>query len=329
VSLVIDVHTHMLANQWLALLKEHGGPQYSVAPAGKYAEVIHAGGAPFMIPQPEMFDYALRIRNMNRARVDLAIVSLTCPNVYWGTSEISLRAAQVVNDDMAAAQRLYPDRIRWFTSLPWQYPALAVEELARTQAAGAVGVMVLANIATRSLTDPLFAPVWQAIDAAGLPVLVHPTAPPGVAEMDMGTYNIVPSIGFTFDTSLAIARCIYDGFFDRYPNLKIIASHGGGALPYLAGRLDICYEHLPNCASKISEPPTNYLRRIYVDSVVFRLDALELAVKVHGPDNVLYGSDYPHAIGDMIGCLSRVDSLPGDVRHLVREGNARRIFNLA
>ena len=81
----------MLANQWLALLKEHGGPQYSVAPAGKYAEVIHSGGAPFMIPQPEMFDYALRIRNMNRARVDLAIVSLTCPNVYWGTAGVGLR----------------------------------------------------------------------------------------------------------------------------------------------------------------------------------------------------------------------------------------------
>lgn len=168
-SLVIDVHTHMLSNEWLSLLKEHGGPQYSVAPAGKYAEVIYSGGAPFMIPQPEMFDYALRIRNMNRARVDMAIVSLTCPNVYWGTPEVSLRAAQVVNDDMAAAQRMYPERIRWFTSLPWQHPALAVEELARTRANGAVGVMVLANIATRSLTDPLFAPIWQAMTTPRCP----------------------------------------------------------------------------------------------------------------------------------------------------------------
>ena len=92
-SLVIDEHTHMLANQWLSLLKEHGA-RSSVAPAGKYSEVIISAGAPFMIPQPEMFDYPLRIRNMNLAHVDMAIVSLTCPNVYWGAPEISLRAAR-------------------------------------------------------------------------------------------------------------------------------------------------------------------------------------------------------------------------------------------
>ena len=318
----------MLANEWLTLLEAHGGPQYSVAPAGRFQKVIHSGGAPFMIPQPEMFDYPLRIKNMNRARVDMAIVSLTCPNVYWGSAEVSLQAARIVNDDMAAAQTAWPDRIRWFTSLPWQYPDLAVLELVRSQAAGAVGVMVLANIAGRSLTDPLFAPIWQAIDDSALPVLVHPTTPPGVAEMDMGTYNLVPSIGFTFDTSLAVARCIHDGFFDRYPNLKMIASHGGGALPYLAGRLDICHRHLPHAAARISEPPSHYLRRIFVDSVVFTQDALELAIKVHGPDNILYGSDYPHAIGDMIGCLARVDSLTGDVRHQARGNNAQRIFSL-
>jgi len=327
-SLVVDVHTHMFANEWLALLKQHGGPTYSVAPMGPLAQVIFSDGAPFMIPLPEMFDYDLRIKNMDRARVDLAVVSLTCPNVYWGNAEVSLKAARIVNDDMAAAQRLYPDRIRWFTSLPWQYPELALSELKRSLAAGAVGVMVLANIAGRSLTDPLFASIWEAIDAAHLPVLVHPTAPPGSREMDMAATNTIPPIGFMFDTTLAIGRCIYDGFFDRYPNLKIIAAHGGGALPYLAGRLDICYDYIPQCSANISEPPTNYLRRIYVDSVVYRLDALQMAVNVCGPENVLYGSDYPHKIGDMIGCLGRVDSLPGDVRHLVRGQNAMRIFKL-
>ena len=327
-SLVIDVHTHMLANEWLALLKQHGGPAYTVASMGRLAQVIHADGAPFMIPLPEMFDYELRIKNMNKARVDLAIVSLTCPNVYWGDAEVSLRAAQIVNDDMAAAQRAYPDRIRWFASLPWQYPELALEELTRARAAGAVGVMVLANIAGKSLTDPLFAGVWEAIDASALPVLVHPTAPPGVREMDMAATNTVPPIGFMFDTTLAIGRCIYDGFFDRYPNLKVIAAHGGGALPYLVGRLDVCYDRIPQCAERINEPPSNYMRRIYVDAVVYRMDALQMCIDVCGPENVLYGSDYPHTIGDMAGCLARVDSLACDVRHLVRGQNAQRIFRL-
>lgn len=325
---VVDVHTHMLNNEWLDLLKEHGGPRYSVTAIGALRNVIHMDNTPFMTPLPEMFDYDLRIRNMNKAKVDLAIISLTCPNVYWGGPEISLRAAQIMNDDLAAAQRTYPDRIRWFASLPWQYPNLAIAELARARKAGAVGVMVLGNIAGQSLTDPDFAEIWQAIDAIDLPVFVHPTAPPGVSQMDTAAHNLVPSIGFTFDTSLAIARCIYDGFFDRYPNIRLIAGHGGGALPFLVGRLDICHERIPTCAARSKERPSNYMRRIYVDSVVYRQDALEMCVSVCGPENVLYGSDYPHNIGDMIGCLARVDALAGETRHLVRGRNAERIFAL-
>ena len=327
-SLVVDIHTHMLNREWLDLLKRHGAPRYSVAQVDAGVEAVHKDGAPFMTLTPGMFDYELRIRNMDRARVDLAVVSLTCPNAYWGGPEISLKAARIVNDDMATAQRRYPERIRWFASLPWQHRDLALQELGRACDAGAVGVMVLANIGGRSLTDPAFADVWKAIDDRRLPVLVHPTDPPGAGEMDMADHNLIPPIGFTFDTSLALARCIYDGFLDRYPNLKLIASHGGGALPYLVGRLDICHERIPRCRARTQERPSNYMRRVYVDTVVFTQEALEMCVKVCGPDNVLYGSDYPHNIGDMTGCLARVDNLPDAIRHLVRGGNAARIFEL-
>ena len=141
-------------------------------------------------------------------------------------------------------------------------------------------------------------------------------------------YNLIASVGFMFDTSLAVSRMIFDGFFDRYPNLKIIAAHGGGALPYLAGRLDICFENMPACRERISSPPRSYLKRIYYDSVVFQQESLELAIMVGGEDKVLYGSDYPHNIGDMKGCLARVDALPPAQRDAVRGGNALRIFKL-
>jgi len=324
----IDVHTHMLHREWLDLLKRRGGPRYSVAPVGALKDVIHMDGAPFMTPLPEMFDYDLRIRNMDRAGVDVAVVSLTCPNVYWGDAATSLEAARILNDDMASAQRTYLDRIRWFASLPWQHPSLALVELARARREGAVGVMVLANVDGKSLTDPTFSSIWQAIDEAALPVLVHPTAPPGVRDMDMSKHNLVPPVGFVFDTTIALARMFYDGFLDRYPNLKLIASHGGGALPYLIGRLDICHEKIPTCRAQTGVAPGEYMRRIYVDSVVFRQDALELAVSVCGPENVLYGSDYPHNIGDMAGCLARVDALASDIRNRVRGENARRIFRI-
>jgi aminocarboxymuconate-semialdehyde decarboxylase len=327
-SPVIDVHTHMLTNEWVVLLEQHGGPRYTLKSVAGGLRAIHLDGAPFMTPVPPMFDWELRIANMNKARVDIAITSLSCPNCYWGSAEVSLKASRVMNDDMAKAQRAWPERIRWFASLPWQHADLALQELRRSCDAGAVGVMVLANIGGKALTDSSFASIWKEIDRRALPVLVHPSAPPGTSELGLHEFQLTAPIGFTFDTSLAVARCIYDGFFDRYPNLKLIASHGGGALPYLIGRLDICWDNIPAARSKTAEPPRNYMRRIYVDSVVFRQDVLNMCVSVCGTDNVLYGSDYPHTIGDMAGCLSRVDALPDLTREKVKGGNAQRIFQL-
>ncbi len=327
-SPVIDVHTHMLTAEWLRLLEQHGAPRYTLGEVRGGLRAIHLDGAPFMTPVPAMFDWDLRVRNMNEARVDVAVVSLTCPNVFWGDAEVSAKTARFMNEAFGEAQTAHPGRIAWFCSLPWQYPEAALAELGRAVAAGARGVMVLANIGGKPLTDPAFAPIWRAIDTKALPVLVHPTAPPGVGEMGMHEFQLTAPIGFTFDTSLAIARCILDGFLDRYPNLKLIAAHAAGALPYLIGRLDICWDQIPATRAKTAERPSHYMRRVYADTVVFTQDALEMCIRVCGADNVLYGSDYPHTIGDMVGCLARVDRLADAVRAKVRGHNAQRIFGL-
>ena len=326
-SPVIDVHTHMLNEEWLRLLEKHGAPKFTLKKVTGGLRAIHMDGAPFMTPVADMFDWDSRIRNMNKAGIDVSVCSLTAPNCYWGSEQVAVKAAQTMNDEMARARKTWPDRIQFLASLPWLHAKAAVAELKRARKSGASGVMVLANIDGRPLTDPRFAPVWEAIDKEKLPVLVHPTAPPGVRELDMVQFQLTASIGFTFDTSLAIARMIFDGFFDRYPDLKIIAGHGGGALPYLIGRLDQCFEHIPACRVKVSEKPSLYARRIWADSVVFTDDVLAMAVRVFGTDRVCYGSDYPHTIGDPIGCLARVDRLPDGVRDRVRGGNAERIFD--
>lgn len=325
---VIDVHTHMLSEPWLKLLKEYGPPRYEVRPSKDAAYGIHLDGAPFMTPQPGHWDYKLRLKEMDKAKVDLAIVSLTCPNVYFGPAEISLEAARISNHEMAEAQRLYPDRIRFLCSLPWEHPDLAVKELERATKAGAVGVMVLANIAGASLTDPRFAPIWAAIDRKGLPVLVHPTAPPGTPVLDMRAYNLIASVGFMFDTSLAVARMIFDGFFERYKKLKIIVGHAGATLPYLVGRLDVCFDNMNAARIKISKRPSYYLKRVWYDAVTYRPESLRMCLDVGGEDKVMYGSDYPHNIGSMKGCLKRVNDLPVRLAKKVRSANAEKIFRL-
>jgi aminocarboxymuconate-semialdehyde decarboxylase len=327
-STVIDMHTHMLSDEWVRSIKQHGAPRFSIQPVRGGREAVHLDGAPFMTLMPGMFDYDMRIRAMDAGQVDLSILTLTCPNVFWGSGEDSLLAAREMNDGMASAQTRYDGRIRWMASLPWQSPDDAIAELRRAHAAGAVGVVTLANVAGLPLSARQFAPIWSAVESLDLPVFVHPTVPPGADEMDMTAYNLVASIGFMMDTTLAFTRLIFDGFFDRYPRLKLIAPHAGGTLPFLAGRLDRCYEMMPPTRVNISERPSSYLRRLYYDSVVYTPEALTLCVAVAGPERVLYGSDYPHNIGDIEGCLARVEALPTGQREAVRGANAVKLFNL-
>jgi aminocarboxymuconate-semialdehyde decarboxylase len=319
----------MLTLDWVEMLRRSGGDKYSVKNTRAGQNAIHLYDAPFMTLMPGMWDYDLRIAAMDKAGVDVAIVSLTCPNVFWGGREISLRAAQLVNDSMAEQQRARPDRIRWFASLPWQFADDAMTELARATANGAVGVMVLGSIDGDDLTNPKFAPVWKEIDRLGLPVLVHPTAPQGVRDMHMDEFNMIPPVGFMFDTTLAFARMIYSGFIDKYANVKLIAAHGGATLPYLAGRLDRCHEMIPACAEVIKDKPSSYLQRIWYDTVVYDQQTLDLCIAVAGSaDRILYGSDYPHNIGDMAGCLARVRALAPDQATRIAGKNAERLFRL-
>jgi aminocarboxymuconate-semialdehyde decarboxylase len=326
---VVDVHTHMLTRGYLELLEARGGPKYRIDVNAAGERVIRMWGTPFFTLNDAMWDYEQRIRDMDRDGVDIAIVSLTCPNAHFGDASVSLEAARLVNDSMAEQQRQNAGRIRWLASLPWQHERLALAELERALALGAVGVMVIANIDGVSLTDPRFAAVWDAIDARALPVLLHPAAPQGVREMGLDEYGLVPPVGFTYDTTLAVSRMILDGFFDRYSSLKLIAAHGGGTLPYIAARLDRCHEKLPAASVKIEERPSAYLKRIWYDAVLYSPSALALCLEVAGSDErVLYGSDYPHNIGDMPGCLARVDALPAATAKRIRGANAVRLFGL-
>ena len=324
---IIDVHTHAYTRRWLEILREEGG-EYGLKTRPDGHEEIFRGLTPVAFPQPGHFDYDLRIKQMDATGIDVSIVSLTCPNVYWGTEEISCLAARESNDTMAEAQRTYPDRIRWFTSLPWEYPEKAVEELERTCAAGASGVMVLANVAGRSLTDEFFAPIWQEIDKRSLPVLLHPTDPPGAEVMDMGEFDMSWSVGFMFDTTLAATRMIFTGFFDKYPNLKLIASHGGAALPYLVGRFEKGDEvELPQ-RRKMQGKPSDYLRHIYYDCITYDQRALEYLISIVGEKQVMFGTDWPHQVFDTKGALRNTEALPKDQCDAIRYQNAQRVFSI-
>ena len=265
---LIDVHTHMVPDAFIELVREKGRPEYRIETGPNGSPAVMDGDLMELITNPRMYDYAARIKMMDAQGMDISIVSLTAPSVYWGTAETSNAAAQASNDDMAAAQAAYPDRIRYLATLPWQHPALAVAELERACNNGAVGVMVLANIRGMELNDPHVAPIWEAIDARALPVLLHPCSAPGYREMNLGALK--GSVGFTFDTSLSIGKLALDDFFDRYKKLKLIASHAGGTLPFIYGRIDLFAETVPDKERKFTRAPSEYFREIYYDGITCR-----------------------------------------------------------
>ena len=318
---VVDVHTHMYSHGWVKAVQEAADPTFRI---GENGALLYRGGSIGRMTPP-MLDWDLRIKDMDAAKVDVALISLTAPNVYWGTRAQSVAAARSINDDFLAAQRKYDGRIRWFASLPLQHEADALAELRRAKDNGAIGVCTLTNILGTALTEPQYRAIWRECAAMQLPVFIHPTTPytDGMGLADFGLGN---TIGFTSDTSLCFAKLILTGVLDELPDLQLIACHGGGAFPYLAARFDIMWERTTS-ARKNEAPPSTYLKRLWYDSIVYDQPTLDFLVERVGADRVLYGSDYPFTIGDMKGILARVDSLPGHHRDAIRSGNAERLFD--
>lgn len=324
---LVDVHTHMLTEQYVEYIGQSDSryelrQDNALADATGYPAVC-IKGLPygFMMPTPPMSDWDLRLEKMNAAGVTTAIVSLTCPQANFGIEALSLRAAQHMNDTYAEAHDRHGDRIRWYATLPWQFPEVALGELDRAVDNGAVGVGVLSNIDGVSIVDERFARIWDAIHAKRLPVLVHPTAPLGIDQIaQQGMSN---AVGFHFDTTLAIERMMATGFLDRYDRLRVIGAHAGGFLPFVVGRLE-------RYRTTAARPPSAYLHQIYVDSLAFSPGALRLTVDVMGADHVLYGSDWPHNgdVDRMAFFAEMLQGLTEDEQAAVSAGTARDLFDL-
>ena len=325
---IIDIHAHMFGYAWLEMVKKHGAPAYGLEAKPDGRDYVMEMGSPACALEREAMDYDLRIKQMDKHGIDISIVSLTSPYVCWGGPDISPEVARLSNDEMAGGQAAYPDRFRWFCSLPWEYPDAAIAELGRSVAAGTAGVMAMGHINERHLIDPLFAPVWAEIDRRQLPVLLHPTAPYGAKDLDFGFERILmPGTGFMFDTTFAIARMVIDGFFDRYTQLRIIASHGGGYLPYVAHRLDVFFGVETLIEMKIKNPPSSYLENIHYDAIVYDKGALDLCIDLAGYENVMFGTDLPMP-ADVPRLYSLIDTLPADQADAIKCGNALRMFGL-
>jgi aminocarboxymuconate-semialdehyde decarboxylase len=188
--------------------------------------------------------------------------------------------------------------------------------------------MVFSNVNGVALADKRYEPLWAEANRLKCVIHIHPTDPVGVEAMQ--DYWLMPLVGFLFDTTLAAAKLVFAGVPERYPNIKWVLSHLGGAIPYLAERLDRGFEAFPDCRADISKKPSDYLRRFYFDTVNFDPMAVRLAVDFAGAGQVLAGSDYPHQIGSipkMKESLSALRVSDSERKQILGE-NAKKVYGL-
>jgi aminocarboxymuconate-semialdehyde decarboxylase len=274
-------------------------------------------------------DIAYRQAVLEKEGVTTQIVSLTTPGTHVETPARAVKYASMVNDEFAKDVHERSPRFAAYATLPLNDPKASVVEFRRAvEQLKFPGAMLFSNVNGVALADERYWPLYEAANELGAVLHIHPTNPINVDAMK--EYWLMPLVGFLFDTTVAAAHLVFSGVHERFPRIKWVASHLGGALPYLAERLDRGYEAFPECRANITKPPSEYLKTWYYDTVNFDPRAIELAVKFAGADHILAGSDYPHAIGSipsMMKSLNAIQVSEAD-RAAIFGGNAAKLYNL-
>jgi aminocarboxymuconate-semialdehyde decarboxylase len=322
-----DLHTHFYPDAYFRLIEEVGGDfSFAKSPTGQ--TIIRFRGSRFFGITAPMTDPAKRLEDMDRVGIDVEVLSLSTPNVYFAPPARQAEVARLANDAYAELIARHPTRFKAFASIPMDDPDAALRELHRAlRELRLQGVVVLSNINGRALTDPRYRPFFEECDRQGVCVFIHPMIPPNAESFS--EYVLGPIVGFPFDTSLAVARLCYAGYFKQLPRIRWVLGHLGGAIPYLFERLDNGWRDFAECRANIDELPSAYLRRLYYDTVSFSRPSLELAIAQVGADHLVMGSDYPHLLGSIERSVSSIESLDigRDDRARIFEGNARAILS--
>jgi aminocarboxymuconate-semialdehyde decarboxylase len=324
----LDLHTHHYTDEYFTAIRDSGGDySFSKDPTGR--DIITLRGARFFGVTPAMTDLSARLAAMDAAGIDVAVLSLSTPNLFFADPDTQPPLARRMNDAYAAAAAAHPDRIKAFASIPMDRPDAALAELARAlDELRMNGVVLLSNIGGRPLTDPTYRPFFAAADERELCILLHPMLP-AAGQEQLREYVLGPVVAFPFDTTLAVARMCYAGMFREFPRIRWILAHAGGAVPWLLERLDSGYRDFAENRANIDEPPSAYLKRLYYDTVTFSPHNLAMLRDLFGADHMVMGSDFPHLLGSIDRAVPSIRSMaiPVAEQDRILAGTALSILN--
>jgi aminocarboxymuconate-semialdehyde decarboxylase len=299
---------------------------------------------------PVLVDLDLRFRIMDRYDDYVQVLTLCSPPIEaLGGPKETPELARLANDGMAELVTKYPDRFPGFVaSLPMNNPEAAVEEIDRAiMTLGATGVQIFSNVNGRPLDEPAFLPIFEKMAKVNLPIWIHPARPADFSDYPTekkSKYEMWWVFGWPYESSVAMTRILFAGYFDRFPNLKIIVHHMGGMVPHFAGRIGPGLDQLGSrtdeedltvYARRLQKRPYDYYKMFYGDTALFgALHAMECGVSFFGADHILFGTDTPFDpekgpgfIRETIRCLEAM-AISDEDRKKIYEGNARKFLRL-
>ena len=325
----IDIHAHYYSERYLQLIEDAGCACGACVKRDARGPIISAGPLHAGPLAPSFMDLDLRVSVMDAQGVTVQALSLTQPMVYWAEPSLARRLSAAFNDDLVRAHELYPKRLFGLAMLPVHHAGEALAELERIRKApGIRGVYMGSCIGDMDLSDPSLFPIYESIEAAGLPIFLHPLKVLGMEDR-LKPFFLSNLLGNPFDTAVAAAHLIFGGVLDRFPLLDFVLPHAGGALPFLIGRLQHGWTVRPEL-SHMQQGPETYLRRFYYDTIAHSDDALAYLIRKVGPDRVMLGSDYCFDMGyeRPVEVVEQQGQLAPAEQNLIFSGNAARLLKL-
>jgi aminocarboxymuconate-semialdehyde decarboxylase len=329
----IDIHCHLATPESRPAVEPHRRPEYEPYDYYMGQDSVEHNKEMFPSIKDQLTIPSARLEAMDRMGVEMqGLATFVSEYFYWAPAGAAAESARIQNDNLASAVAEHPDRfIPMGATVPLQDTDLAIAEMDRAvDDLGFKGLQIGGTVDGHNLDEARFRPFWAAVEAKGIPVILHPNGYP--ESQRFSDYFLVNCIGNPLETMVAVTRMIFSGLFEEHPGIELVLLHGGGYLPFYASRADHTWKVRPETRTAIPDHrPSHYLRMLYYDTMVFQPLYLRHLIDVVGVDHVMLGTDFPFDMSetDPLRLIGEVEGLGDEDREAISGGNAARLYGLS